>query len=122
MNPMVKKLLPHFIAVVIFAAVAMIYCQPALQGKVLQQSDVTQWKGMAQDALNYRDKNGHTPYWTNSMFGGMPTYQITGAVGYSYSIGVLDRILCLGLPEPINLFFLAALLLKCMQLPICHFW
>lgn len=109
MNPMVKKLLPHFIAVVIFAAVAIIYCQPALQGKVLQQSDVTQWKGMAQDALNYREKNGHTPYWTNSMFGGMPTYQITGAVGYSYSIGVLDRLFTLGLPEPINLFFLAAI-------------
>jgi hypothetical protein len=68
-----KSALPHIIAVVIFAIVAIVYCQPALEGKVLQQSDVTQWKGMAQDALEYKAKHGTTPLWTKSMFGGMPT-------------------------------------------------
>ena len=104
-----KSALPHLIAVAIFAIVAIVYCKPALEGKVLQQSDITQFKGMAQDALNYRAQYGHTPLWTNSMFGGMPTYQITGVVGYEFSIGVLDRILTLGLPEPISLFFLASI-------------
>ena len=104
-----KTALPHLIAVIIFAIVAIIYCKPALEGKVLQQSDITQFKGMAQDALQYREQNGHTPLWTNSMFGGMPTYQITGVVGYAYSIGVLDRLFTLNLPEPISLFFLACL-------------
>lgn len=104
-----KSALPHFIAIAIFAIVAIVYCKPAMEGKVLQQSDITQWKGMAQDALQYRERNGHTPLWTTSMFGGMPTYQITGVVGYSYSIGVLDRLLTLNLPEPIGLFFLASL-------------
>lgn len=104
-----KTALPHFLAVVIFAVVAIVYCKPALEGKVLQQSDITQFKGMAQDALQYREIYGHTPLWTNSMFGGMPTYQITGVVGYSYSIGILDRILSLNLPEPISLFFLACI-------------
>jgi hypothetical protein len=104
-----KLALPHFIAIAIFAIVAIVYCKPAIEGKVLQQSDITQWKGMAQDALQYRERNGHTPLWTTSMFGGMPTYQITGVVGYAYSIGVLDRILTLNLPEPIGLFFLASL-------------
>ena len=49
-----KSLLPHLLAIFIFAIVAIVYCKPALEGKVLQQSDVTQWKGMAQDALNYK--------------------------------------------------------------------
>lgn len=104
-----KSILPHLLAIIVFAVVAIIYCKPALEGKVLQQSDITQFKGMAQDALNYRAQYGHTPLWTNNMFGGMPTYQITGVVGYEFSIGVLDRIFTLGLPEPISLFFLASL-------------
>jgi hypothetical protein len=68
-----KSALPHLIAVLVFAIVAIVYCKPALEGKVLQQSDITQFKGMAQDALQYREQYGHTPLWTNSMFGGMPT-------------------------------------------------
>jgi hypothetical protein len=104
-----KSLLPHLLAVIVFAIVAIVYCKPALEGKVLQQSDITQFKGMAQDALVFREKYGHTPLWTNSMFGGMPTYQITGVVGYAFSIGILDRFFTLGLPEPISLFFLACI-------------
>ena len=46
-----KSFVPHLIAVGIFLIVAAFYCKPILQGKVLQQSDVVQWKGMAQDAL-----------------------------------------------------------------------
>ena len=104
-----KSALPHFIAVAIFAIVAIVYCKPALEGKVLQQSDITQWKGMAQDALNYRDQYGKTPLWTNNMFGGMPAYQITGIPGNAYSIGMLDQLFTLNLPEPIGLFFLASI-------------
>ena len=104
-----KSIIPHLIAVAIFITVSTIYCKPAIEGKVLQQSDISQWKGMAQDALTYRDQYGKTPLWTNSMFGGMPTYQITGIPGYSYSIGALDNLFTLSLPEPINLFFLASI-------------
>lgn len=104
-----KSALPHIIAVAIFAIVAIIYCKPALEGKVLQQSDITQWKGMAQDAMVYAEKNGKSPLWTNSMFGGMPTYQITGVPGFAYSVGILDQIFTLKLAEPISLFFLASL-------------
>ena len=104
-----KSALPHIIAVAIFAIVAIIYCKPALEGKVLQQSDITQWKGMAQDAMVYAEKNGQHPLWTNSMFGGMPTYQITGVPGFAYSVGILDQIFTLKLAEPISLFFLASI-------------
>ena len=104
-----KSALPHLIAVAVFAIVAIVYCKPALEGKVLQQSDITQWKGMAQDALNYKDQYGKTPLWTNNMFGGMPAYQITGIPGNAFSIGMLDRLFTLNLPEPIGLFFLASI-------------
>ena len=99
----------HFIAVAIFLLSSIIYCKPALEGKVLQQSDISQWKGMAQETLTAGTKYGQNPLWTNSMFGGMPTYQITGVPGFTYTIGLLDRILTLNLVEPINLFFLACI-------------
>ena len=104
-----KSALPHIIAVAIFAIVAIIYCKPALEGKVLQQSDITQWKGMAQDAFSYKEKYGNFPLWSNSMFGGMPAYQTTGVGGFEYSVGWIDQLLNLRLAEPISLFFLASI-------------
>ena len=104
-----KSALPHIIAVAIFAIVAIVYCKPALEGKVLQQQDITQWKGMAQDAFSFKEKYGHTPLWSNSMFGGMPAYQTTGVGGFDYSVGWIDQLLTLRLAEPISLFFLASL-------------
>ena len=104
-----KSIIPHLIAVAIFAIVAIIYAKPALEGKVLQQTDITQWKGMAQDAFLFKEKYGNFPLWSNSMFGGMPGYQITGVPGFEYSIGMFDTIFTLGFPEPIGLFFLASI-------------
>lgn len=75
-----KKLLPYAVAIVAFVAIAMIYCAPLLEGKVLVQGDVNNWKGVAQEARAFYDEHGYSPWWTNSMFGGMPTYQITGSL------------------------------------------
>lgn len=105
-----KKILPHAIAVVVFLVVALIYCKPAMDGMVLQQSDVQQWKGMAQNSFDYAAKHdGKMPLWTNGMFSGMPTYQIA-LEGYNpISVGYIGNFLGLGLPLPIVFFFLAAL-------------
>ncbi|MDP1973375.1 MAG: hypothetical protein Q8J87_10400, partial [Sediminibacterium sp.] len=84
-----KALMPHALAVVIFLLVALIYCKPALEGKVLQQHDVTQWKGMAQNSFQAKERTGHFPLWTNGMFGGMPAYQITGISENPVSVGYL---------------------------------
>lgn len=75
-----KKILPYAVAIVAFVAVAMIYCAPLLEGKVLVQGDVNTWKGVAQEARTFYEENGTRTWWTNSMFGGMPTYQITGSL------------------------------------------
>ena len=73
-----KKLLPYAVAITVFITIAMFYCAPALDGKVLIQGDINNWKGAAQEARVFYDEHGYSPWWTNSMFSGMPTYQITG--------------------------------------------
>jgi len=104
-----KALFPHAIAIVIFFVVALIFCKPAIEGKVLQQHDVTQWKGMAQNSFQYKDKNGHFPLWTNGIFSGMPAYQITGISDNPISVGYIGLLFNGGLPKPAGAFFLACL-------------
>lgn len=104
-----KKVLPHLIAIAIFLIVAIIYCKPALQGKVVQQSDIQGWRGMAQQSFEFKDKYGHYPLWTNSMFSGMPAYQIALDSRTKISVGYLASVLTLGLPIPISFFFLACI-------------
>jgi hypothetical protein len=105
-----QKLLPHLIAVVIFLLVAVIFCSPALSGKVINQSDVVHWKGMAQQSLEYKEQHGHFPLWTNSMFGGMPAYQIAMESQNKITPGFFHYIFMLGLPKPIGFFFLICLM------------
>lgn len=73
-----KKLVPYVVAIIVFVTIAMLYCSPLLEGKVLQAGDVSNWQGAAQEAREFYNKEGYSPWWTNSMFSGMPTYQITG--------------------------------------------
>ncbi len=72
-----KKIVPYLVALVAFIAFALAYCSPQLNGRVLLQGDINNWKGAANEALTYFEANGEPTGWTNSMFGGMPTYQIT---------------------------------------------
>ena len=104
-----KTLLPHLIAVIVFALVATIYCKPVLEGKVLQQSDVSQWKGMSKDMQDYKDNHGNWPLWTNGMFSGMPGYQIAIGAENPVSVTYVQRPLELFLLKPANFFFLASI-------------
>jgi len=108
-----QKAWPHLAAIGIFLVISVVYCKPALEGKVLQQSDIIHWKGMAQQSIEYKEKNGHFPLWTNSSFSGMPAYQIAleGAYKFNPSVFYLHYIFTLGLPKPINFFFLACLMM-----------
>src|SRR5688572_8807247 len=103
-----KKVLPHLMAIGIFLIVALIYCRPALEGKVLQQSDIIQWKGMSKDAFNFQEKTGHFPLWINNMFAGMPSFQVGAEYNNKIPYIFID-ILSLKLPKPISYFFLACL-------------
>lgn len=110
MNSSLKKALPHLIAIVVFVLIAVVYCQPAFQGKVVNQSDIQGWKGMAQQSFEYKEKYGHIPYWITSMFSGMPGYQTVFESDNPFSIVYLHKLFTLGLPKPANFFFLACLM------------
>lgn len=73
-----KKIAPYLAALVLFVGLALAYCSPVLNGKVLYAGDTMNWKGTAQEALEYMDTHGEATWWTNSQFGGMPTFQIAG--------------------------------------------
>ncbi|MEP7278425.1 MAG: YfhO family protein [Bacteroidota bacterium] len=113
-----QKAWSHVTIILIFAVVAAIYCKPALEGKVLQQTDIIHWKGVAQQSFEYREKNGHFPLWTNSMFSGMPAYQIAMQRTSAISLDYFQPLLTLGLPKPISFFFLACLMFYFMCLAL----
>ncbi|MCQ2269699.1 MAG: YfhO family protein [Bacteroidales bacterium] len=72
-----KKIIPYVVALAIFILLTLIYASPALDGKVINANDTNGWKGMYQECKEYNDA-GNYSFWTGSMFGGMPTYQIGG--------------------------------------------
>ena len=71
-----KNILPHLIAVLLFLVIAVVYCLPVFQGMVVSQHDMLGTRGMTQQSFEFYEKHGNYPLWTNSMFGGMPTFQI----------------------------------------------
>ena len=108
-SSLLKKALPHIIAIAVFLILAIVYCKPAFDGKVVSQSDVVGWKGMAQQAIEYKEKNGHYPLWSESAFSGMPTYTFAMDATSKITIGYFFYILTFGLPAPVYYFFLACL-------------
>lgn len=98
-----KFIKPHVLPVLIILLVNVIYFFPQFEGKEVEQGDIIQYKGMAQEALEYERKTGDDALWTNSMFGGMPTYQIV-TKNKGNVLGYMDRIFNLGLKRPAGMF------------------
>ena len=105
---LLKKIAPHAIAVLIFVALSCIYFSPLFDGYSLKQSDVKQFQGMSKEIVDYRIQNGSEPLWTNSMFGGMPAYQVS-VTHESNLLVFVDRFLKLGLPIPVGVLFISML-------------
>ena len=104
-NALVKKALPHVLALLFFMAVAALFCLPAIQGNELDQHDNVSWKGMAQNSFEYKEAKGHFPLWNPNLFSGMPNYQV--AMEGKSILPNMTNIFMLGLPKPMNFFFLA---------------
>lgn len=98
-----NTLLPHIVIIGLFALIAVAFFYPVLQGKGIFQSDIAQYTGMAKERNDYR-ATGTESYWTNSAFGGMPTYQL-GAQYPNDFVKQLDRTLRF-LPRPADYLFL----------------
>ena len=100
----INKFYPHAIAILGFVLVSLIYFYPVLQGKQIFQSDIAQYTGMAKEQNDFRAIENAEPYWTNSAFGGMPTYQLGAKYPYDF-IGAIDDFLRF-LPRPADYLFL----------------
>ena len=98
------KFYPHLLAFFGFIIISLFYFYPVLQGKALSQSDIVQYTGMAKEQNDFRAAENTEPYWTNSAFGGMPTYQMGANYPNDY-IGALDDFLRF-LPRPADYLFL----------------
>jgi hypothetical protein len=100
----VNKFYPHALVILGFILVSLIYFYPVLQGKQIFQSDIAQYTGMAKEQNDFRAAENKEPYWTNSAFGGMPTYQLGANYPNDY-VGKLDDVLRF-LPRPADYLFL----------------
>ncbi|MFN9801446.1 MAG: hypothetical protein ACK54P_15625, partial [Bacteroidota bacterium] len=103
-----SALLPHAVAVALFTLLASAYFSPVWKGYELRQGDIDHWRGMSKEISDYRLLNGEEPLWTNSMFGGMPAYQISTEHASNLLRPVM-LIIRLGLPGPVGVLFLAML-------------
>lgn len=99
-----ERIYPHAIAVLGFILISLIYFYPVLQGKKIAQSDIAQYIGMAKEQIDFRSIENAEPYWTNSAFGGMPTYQLGANYPHEY-ISKIDSVLRF-LPRPADYLFL----------------
>lgn len=99
-----KKITPHILSLIGFMCVALIYFYPVLEGKEIYQSDIVQYIGMAKEQNDFRKAEQAEPYWTNSAFGGMPTYQLGAKYPHNY-VKSLDSVLRF-LPRPADYLFL----------------
>ncbi|MFI5151036.1 MAG: YfhO family protein [Bacteroidia bacterium] len=102
-----KKIIPHIAAVLIFIAITLAYFNPLLGGKKqLQQGDIQHYQGMSKEIADYRAQTGgKEALWTNSMFGGMPAYQIS-VIYHGNLLKYVNNVLMLGLPHPSGYVFL----------------
>jgi hypothetical protein len=121
MNFEYKKYIPHTAAIVVFAIITLIYFKPLLGGKQLRQDDITRHQGMSKEISDYRTLKHTEPLWTNSMFGGMPAYQISTLYPGNW-LSKLDDAFKLYLPHPGRYLFLYCLgffiLLLCLEVNV----
>ena len=94
----------HLVSLLVFIIAALLYFHPVLKGEKLSQSDITQHIGMAKEVNDYRLTTGLEPYWAESAFSGMPTYQIGTYFPHDY-LTYLDRLIRF-LPRPADYLFL----------------
>ena len=105
-----KQWLPDVLAVAFFAILAFAYFYPAdVQNRVLNQGDISAGVGMGEEASQYSQRTGERTRWTNSLFSGMPTYQIAPSYDSATTLSAIEKAYHLWLPD--NVWYLFVYLL-----------
>lgn len=100
-----QRLWPHLVAVIGFMILSIAYVSPVLQGKKLSATDEIQAKGAAREVLDYNKQTGEWSWWTNGMFGGMPSYLVAADYPTSIPTKIGQGVNKL-LPAPANYFLI----------------
>ncbi len=100
-----KKILPDLLAVLLFAVLAFAYFFPAdIEGRILYRHDASAGVGAGQEQSLYNQRTGEMTRWTNSLFSGMPTYQLSPSYESTSTLNTLEKAYHLWLPE--NVWYL----------------
>lgn len=100
-----KQYLPYLIAMLVFLFATIAHFNPLFTGKEIDQYDIKQFNGMSKEINDFREQYKQEPLWTNSMFGGMPAYQVSTLYPGNF-IQHIDRVLQAFLPYPAGLLLL----------------
>ena len=103
-----KQFLGIIFAIIAFAAITLVYFSPILEGKRIKQHDIEMYKGMSQEINDFREATGEQSLWTNSMFGGMPAWNI-GVQQNSNLMTYVQKITSFGFPSPMASVFISML-------------
>ncbi|MEI8115758.1 MAG: hypothetical protein WCI54_19150, partial [Bacteroidia bacterium] len=115
---LLRKSGPYLIAVVLFLLISVIYFSPVLEGKKLQSSDGTQFKGMSKEIVDYREATGKEALWSNNMFSGMPAY-LTSTLYSGEIISTIQKsITAISQPVMILTFSFSFFFILCLLLDI----
>ena len=117
-----KHVLGIVAAIIAFAAITLVYFSPILEGKRIKQHDIEMYKGMSKEISDYREATGEQTLWTNSMFGGMPAWNIS-VKSSSNLLGRIHRLINCGFPNPIGAVFISMLGFFILLLLLdCNLW
>ena len=102
-----KGLIGIIISIAVMAVISFAYFYPdVVTGNVLQQHDTTQGIANGQEAKAFTEATGEVTRWTNSLFSGMPTFQISPSYESSELVSWIGKVYGLCLPAPSNLIFM----------------
>ena len=105
-----KKLLPDIVAILAFVVISFVYFFPAdIEGRILFQHDSAAGAGAGRDAQEYFERTGERSRWTNSIFGGMPTYQMSPSYDSTEPLTFVQKVYHLFLPNYVWLTFIMML-------------
>lgn len=95
-----KRILPDIVVVILFAVISFAYFFPAaIEGRILSQHDSVAGIGAGEEAKEYMERTGERTRWTNSIFGGMPTYQMSPSYDSTDTLKGIEKIYHLYLPD-----------------------
>ena len=104
MRKYLKNIYPHFLCIAFIAGLSLTYFYPVLNNKSIDQSDISQFRGMAKKVIDHRKTYNEEPYWLDNAFLGMPSYQVSVKYPFDF-LGYVDQTIRF-LPRPADYLFL----------------